>query len=102
MLFARDYDADLVTVNYWEPALERLLGEWPSGRVVAAARGEREPGDAAEGREGEGMNIAVLTLTRDRLAVHAALLPDAPRQRRLRLRPLRPRPGVRRTAPSNG
>jgi hypothetical protein len=21
-------------VNYWEPALERLLGEWPSGRVV--------------------------------------------------------------------
>lgn len=33
--FAQDYDADLVTVNYWEPALERLLGEWPSGRVVA-------------------------------------------------------------------
>jgi hypothetical protein len=32
--FAQDYDADLVTVNYWEPAVERLLGEWPSGRVV--------------------------------------------------------------------
>ena len=32
--FALDYDADLVTVNYWEPAVERLLGEWPSGRVV--------------------------------------------------------------------
>jgi glycosyltransferase involved in cell wall biosynthesis len=32
--FAGQYDADLVTVNYWEPALERLMGEWPSGRVV--------------------------------------------------------------------
>jgi glycosyltransferase involved in cell wall biosynthesis len=32
--FALDYDADLVTVNYWEPALEKLMGEWPSGRVV--------------------------------------------------------------------
>jgi hypothetical protein len=32
--FAQGYDADLVTVKYWEPALERLLGEWPSGRVV--------------------------------------------------------------------
>jgi glycosyltransferase involved in cell wall biosynthesis len=33
--FAGQYDADLVTVNHWEPALERLLGEWPSGRVIA-------------------------------------------------------------------
>ena len=23
-----------MTVNYWEPALERLLEVWPSGRVV--------------------------------------------------------------------
>jgi hypothetical protein len=37
-------------------------------RAGGAAVGvEREPGDAAEGREGEGMRIAVLTLTRDRL-----------------------------------
>jgi glycosyltransferase involved in cell wall biosynthesis len=32
--FALDYDADLVTVQHWEPALEKLMGPWPSGRVI--------------------------------------------------------------------
>jgi glycosyltransferase involved in cell wall biosynthesis len=31
--FALTYDADLVAVKYWEPALERILGDWGAREV---------------------------------------------------------------------
>ena len=51
--FAKGYDADAVTIDYWVPALEQLA----KPREVAPLNGNRKQRRAAKRREGQGMSV---------------------------------------------